>query len=322
MTGDEKDTGRVKGGLARAASLSPERRSEIGKTGAVARWGVRATHRGNFKDDLGIDVDCYVLDDPQKTAVISQIGMARALGLSPRGNAFPRFLASQGMADQVGAELREKVENPLKFQWDTPGAEAPPVLVHGYDSAILIDVCNAIIAAAAKGSLSKRYENIVAQAGIITGATAKNGIRQLVYALAGYDATREEIIAAFKFYVREEARDYEKEFPPLLYREWYRLYQLPEPERNKPWKFKHLTLNHVYWPLAKSNGKILELAQAQRAASAERHRKLHQFLSDVGVKALRQHLGRLLGIAELSEDQAAYERNVRKIFGDQQEWDF
>jgi len=28
-----------------------------------------------------------------------------------------------------------------------------------------------------------------------------------------YDQTREEVIAAFKFYVREEARDYEREFP-------------------------------------------------------------------------------------------------------------
>jgi hypothetical protein len=49
--------------------------------------------------------------------------------------------------------------------------------------------------------------------------------------------------------------------------------------------------------------------------------KLHQFLSEVGVKALRQHLGQLLGIAQVSTDKLEYERYVRRIFGSQQEMD-
>jgi len=44
---------------------------------------------------------------------------------------------------------------------------------------------------------------MIEQAQIITSASAKNGIRQLVYALAGYNPTAEEVIAAFKMYVRE-----------------------------------------------------------------------------------------------------------------------
>lgn len=32
--------------------------------------------------EFGIDVECYVLDDAQKTAMISQSGMARAIGLA------------------------------------------------------------------------------------------------------------------------------------------------------------------------------------------------------------------------------------------------
>jgi hypothetical protein len=38
---------------------------------------------------------------------------------------------------------------------------------------------------------------------------------------------KKKSIAAFKFSVREEAREYEKEFPDQLYEEWYRLYELP-----------------------------------------------------------------------------------------------
>ena len=91
---------------------------------------------------------------------------------------------------------------------------------------MLIDACKAIVAAEAEGVLLKRHEKIAAQAHIILSASAKAGIRGLVYALAGYDQTREEIIEAFKLYVREEAKKYEAEFPPELYLEWHRLYQI------------------------------------------------------------------------------------------------
>lgn len=36
---------------------------------------------------------------------------------------------------------------------------------------------------------------------------------------------------------------------------------------------------------------------------------------------LRQHLGQLLGIAQVSADKAEYERHVRRIFGAQHEMD-
>ena len=305
------------GGKARAEVLEPSRRSEIARKAAQARWGARATHKGSFKQDFGVDVECYVIDDANRTAVISQTGMGRALGLSVRGNAFPRFMAGKEMSKVAGAEFREKLENPLKFQWGTGGAEQPPSIIHGFDATLLIDLCHTIIKAESLGNLPDRYARVARQAHIVLGASAKSGITGLVYALAGYSPKAEEVIAAFKLYVREEAREYEKEFPDQLYAEWYRLYQLPKPTKNKPWKFKHLTMEHVYMPLARSNGKILELTQALRSASNERWKKLHQFLSDIGVKALRTQLGQTLGIAQVSDTKEQYEANIQRVFGDQ-----
>jgi hypothetical protein len=310
----QKDETKIPGALARAKALSPERKHEIAAKAAAVRWGKlpKATHHGNFKEHFGFDVDCYVLDDDKKTAVISQRGMAAALGLVERGNAFIRFANGKAIARHGGAEISDKVAKPLVFTWGTSGAG-----IHGYDVTLLIDVCKAITKAADAGDLaSPRYQNLIKQAHVIINASAKAGITGLVYALAGYDATREETIAAFKFFVREEAREYEKEFPDQLYAEWYRLYELPKPERNKPWKFKHLTLNHVYRPLARSNGKVLELTQAMRANSGKRWQKLHQFLSEIGVKALRNHNGQLLGIARIAKTRSEYEGYVRRLFGD------
>jgi hypothetical protein len=316
---DKQKAGQI-GGAKRAEILPPERRAEIAKRAAEARWGpVRAFRKGNFKEHFGIDVDCYVLDDSTRTAVISQRGMGQAIGFSRRGSRLTVFVNSQTMDGFIGRELREKIEKPIVFQ--PPGAAAAsPVTsrANGYDAAILIDICKAILEAKAAGKLSgARYDNMIAQAQIIISAAAKNGIRQLVYALAGYNPTAEEVIAAFKLYVQEEAREYEKEFPDQLYAEWYRLYKLPKPQKNRPWKFKHLTVEHVYEPLAKSNGKIYLLTQALRTASNDRWKKLHQFLSEIGVKALRTQLGQTLGIAQVSDTVEQYEANIRRVFGGQ-----
>ena len=295
------------GGKARAAALPAERKQQIARAAALARWGAIATHRGNFKEDFGIDVDCYVLDDEQKTAVISQRGMGTALGMGESGSRLPDFVKSKRMADYVGRELREKLENPLIFQAPSAGGNSPPPSkVNGYDVTILIDLCKAVVAAEADG---KRVNPaVVKQAHIVLSASAKAGIKGLVYALAGYDATKQEVIAAFKFYIREEAREYEREFPEELYDEWYRLYQLPRPERNRPWKFKHLTEQQVWKPLARSNGTIFTMAKESREKTNKRHSRLHQFLSEIGVKALRVHLGKLTGIANISRDKLEYEQ--------------
>lgn len=315
----EDVSGQAKGGRARAEALSKEDRRRIALEGAKARWGIKATHRGTFKQEFGIDVECYVLNDEQKTAVISQRGMGAALGLdSGSGATLPRFIRGRTVASYVGDELTERLSKPLIFHWSPPvSKQGPPALIYGYDVTMLIDVCKAIIRADDDGKLLPRQKGIAKQAHVIVNASAKAGIKGLVYALAGYDATREEIIAEFKRFVSEEAREYEKEFPDQLYTEWYRLYELPRPEKNKPWKFKHLTVDQVYFPLARSNGKIYELTKAQKAASTQRRAKLHQFLSEIGVKALRTHLGQLLGIAQISGTRDEYEGHVNKVFGSQ-----
>jgi len=314
------------GGAKRAEILPPERRVEIAQKAAIARWGnktVRASHKGSFLVEFGVDVDCYVLDDATKTAVISQRGMGQAIGFSRRGSRLTVFVNSQTMEGYIGRDLREKIENPVIFQ--PPGAAAAnPVTsrANGYDAAILIDICNAILAAKADGKLSSgRYEKMTEQAQIIVSASAKNGIRQLVYALAGYNPTAEEVITAFKLYVQEEAKKYEPEFPSELYMQWHRLYDIPVPVRGKPWHFKYLTVNHIYRPLAQSNGKVLELLRALKSKGGDQKAKLFQFLNKIGARALRIQLGRVLEMAESSSDKFAYEKKVVERFGGQHEFE-
>lgn len=57
-------------------------------------------------------------------------------------------------------------------------------------------------------------------------------------------------------------------------------------------------VRHIYYPLAKSNGKILELVRALKLNDGDRNKKLFQFLNEVGARALRMQLGRVLEMSE------------------------
>ena len=141
--GDEV-TGRAKGGIARRNALTADERHQIAKRGASARWGekpIQATHKGNFQEDFGINVECYVLNDELKTAVISQRGMGAALKLGEGGRSLPRFVDGKIMSDALGVELLEKISKPLIFMSPPAVGNSPPASqVYGYDVTILIDI--------------------------------------------------------------------------------------------------------------------------------------------------------------------------------------
>jgi hypothetical protein len=78
-------------------------------------------------------------------------------------------------------------------------------------------------------------------------------------------------------------------------------------------------------PLTGSNGAgqgevALELIRALKARGGDRKLKLFQFLNDVGARALRMQIGRVLEMAESADgDSRAYEAKVVERFGGQQE---
>lgn len=302
------------GGLARAKKLTPEQRKDIA-TAAAQKRHLKALYFGNLQESLGVDVDCYVLNDDNRTAVISQRGIGSALGLVGGGGvAFKRFAGGKTIRSYLVPEVLAKIDNPLKFQSNLTG---PEVSVFGYDVTILVDVCRAITKAGDDGKLTKNQQKLQRAASIINGACAKLGIQELVYKTVGMDSTKEQFLIAFRRFVRDEAKRYESEFPVELYQEWTRLYDIQMPERGWPWKFRTLTIDHIYTPLAKSNGRILKLLHTQKNETGDSNKKLFQFLSDIGTKALRFQLGRVLEMAESSRDQAEYEKKIIDRFGGQ-----
>jgi hypothetical protein len=87
----------------------------------------------------------------------------------------------------------------------------------------------------------------------------------------------------------------------------------PESYRNTPHQAR-LQVIHSASARAFDEG---HLTKQQRESSNARWKKLHQFLSEIGVKALRTQLGQLLGIARISNSKEDYEKYFKKLFGEQ-----
>jgi hypothetical protein len=322
----DESTPQSLGGKARSESLTREQRKEIARQGAMARWkkpGLtadpdampEASHQGELP--IGdVKLDCYVLEDG--TRLFHKRGMARALTLkSEGGNAFLKTLSGKGIGSAISPELWKKIENPIVFK---PLNGDP---AHGYEASTLIEVLDAIIQAKNDGKLLPNQMFLARQAEIIIRSAAKVGIVALIDEATGFiaDKRKAEYRELFQEFIRDEMRQWEKEFPEIFFDMIYRLYGL---KRKNPKSFKHPSFfgkfirKYIYKPLANSNGAILEELEQKNPvvyASGGRRYKMFQFLSDqVGLPAFRQHLWQVVGIGNASTDKLSFDRSFERAF--------
>lgn len=315
-------SGQSKGGIVRAESLSTEQRREIATKAARARWAkikdpnsvTEAVTDGTLK--IGdVELDVYVLKDRRR--VISMRAMGRALGMkSEGGNIFARTMARKGVRSALSEKLADSVENPIYFK---------PLmgdLAYGMDAESFIEICDALLDARASGSLQSSQQFLAIQAEIIIRSAAKVGITALIDEATGFvDKTKDEYRKLFDAFIRREFRQWDLEFPDKFFDMIYRLYGL---KRQKPSSTKHprffsqFIRKYIYYPLANSNGVILEKLEEQNPVvydNGGRKFKLFQFLTDkVGMAAFRQHLWQVVGIGEASQDKVQFDRGFYRAF--------
>lgn len=318
------------GGDARAKSLTTERRREIAKQAAQARWAKindpntlpTTSHLGSLT--IGeISVDAYRLRDGRR--VISKKGMADILGLkSSGGNAFLRTMTRKGVRSEIPDETWEKIENPIFFKIiELDSKTDAGVTADGYEADTLIDCCKAIVAAQQTEKLHGSQYFLYVRAEVIIRAAAKLGITALVDAAVQYtpDHRRGEYQALFERFILDECREWEQEFPRKYLDMIYNLYGLKriDPDSTRtPRFFGKFTRKYIYAPLAHSKGAILEELDKKNPVvytNGGRRYKMHSFLSDeIGLPALRQHLWQVIGIGSICNSRDQFERNFYRAF--------
>lgn len=105
------ETGKAKGGRARASKLSKEERSMIAKKAAASRWNESLPKAicGSVDRPLRIankEIECYVLDDG--TRVLTQASFLEALGRHRKAN-----VRNEKLEEQVPAILQGKAIRPF-----------------------------------------------------------------------------------------------------------------------------------------------------------------------------------------------------------------
>ncbi|HOO49907.1 MAG TPA: P63C domain-containing protein [Alphaproteobacteria bacterium] len=321
------------GGKERAKKLNADERKSIAQQAANARWerlnDPNHVAQANYQGVLPIGdvkLDCYVLDDRRR--VFHKKEMANILGLkSQGGSAFLRTMTRKGIASTISESLQEKLDSPIKFR------NSSGILNHGYEAATLIEVCDTIIEADNEGKLADSQKFLARQAQILIRSAAKTGIVALIDEATGFiaDKRKDEYRKLFQEFIAEECREWVKEFPDPFFNMIYRIYGL---KRENPKSFQHPAFfggfirKYIYFPLASSNGAILEELDKKNPTvyvNGGRRHKLHQYLSkELGVEALRSHLWQVVGIGNAAKSKADFERSFKRAFpqiGDQVEMD-
>ena len=319
---NEKDQRKVKGGLARAQSLTAEERKEIARKAAQARWAGElpvVTHEGEFKIGDTI-ISCAVL--PNGKRIITQASFLRAIGRSRSPKAgtgifstvdgVPFFLQAKALMPFVSEDLIMST-TPIFYRTLKGGKGV------GYDGALLPRVAEVYLKyrddrLVQNGNVPRQYQHIVAAADILIRGLANVGIIALIDEATGFqrDRASDALARILEEFIAKELQPWVRTFPEEYYEELFRLRGLkfPRDPVKRPRYFGHLTNDVIYKRLAP--GVLAELKRTTPKAASGRHRhQLHRRLTpDLGHPKLREHMASVVTAMKLSDD---YDDFVEKM---------
>lgn len=318
----EEPDSKARGGLARAAKLSPERRSDIAKRAAQKRWedndpiadGDMPRVLESFKSKLplaGKIIPCAIVMGPHGVQrVLSETGISNAVlgdrsGASKRkkkvneesGTPFPIFVAPRQLAAFITQEM---IEGPLKPIDYLDGQR----IVRGYDASVLTTVCNVWLKAREAGALQDQQLDKAQQAEILMRALAETGIVALVDEATGYQAVRPQnaLQSYLELVIRRELAAWAKKFPDEFYENIYKLkgWKWPGMGKNRFSVVANYTTNLIYDRLGPGITEEL-IRKTPKNDRGYRPSRLHQWLSDdIGDPMLATHMHSILMFQRLA----------------------
>lgn len=278
------------------------------------------THKGKWMidDELGLSIDCYVMDDMRR--VLSLRGTARAIGLRGGGSgALLRVLNSQWMQPYLTTglyEWKESVEHgTIQLIQTSTNRKITP-----FDCELFVDLCKIYVQAKNDGVFDgTQWEGQSETADRmlkIMSVFAKVGIVALIDEITGYQEEREkdELQKLLSKYISEEFLPWAKRFPDEFYMEICRLKGWEYKGRPKPPIIGKITNYLVYEQLPEG---ILEELQAKnpKDVSGNRKKRHHQLLTlDTGVPHLDKHLAQVIALMRASDSWNEFDRLFRKSY--------
>ncbi len=306
---------KAKSGLARAASLTPERRKEIAIKAVQERIKnpiIRATHGANERPLIigDVEIPCFVLEDGRR--VILQREMATAMGfVTPSATKLTALSDKKFLEGMLSSSTIESLNNPIKIR--TPSG----AIAHGYEAVVFVDMCESFLKAKDAGNLIKSQLRIASQCEILIRSFAKTGIIALIDEATGYQEsrTKDALAKILEGFITRELQPYIKTFPIEFYKQLFRLRKVNVNEElvKNPHYFGHLTNNIIYKRLAP--GVLDELKnRTPLTKSGNKAAKYFQSLSPtLGFYKLKEHIGSVITLMKLSDDYDDFMKKLDKI---------
>jgi hypothetical protein len=305
-----------KGGLARAEVLPPERRRDIAKAGAAARWSrkmVAATHEGTLV--IGTtELPSAVLEDGRR--VLTSRSVLIALGRPWKGTykhtVRPNFIDAPNLDSFITQELLNALD-PIEY------VNLRGQVVLGFRAELLPLVCDTYLAAREADKLRGRQKDVAQRAEILVRSLSKVGIIALVDEATGYQKVRarDELQAILSAYIAPELLPWAKRFPDSFYEELHRVrgwrYAPGSSARNS--YIGKLTNTLIYKQLPP--GVLDELRQKNPVdpTSKRRRRAHHQLLTeDIGHPHLEKQIVVVTTLLSISDDWDDFCRHFARKF--------
>lgn len=318
-----EDTPQSKGGRARADALPPERRKEIAKAAAAARWQedlpkvvCGSVDRPMRIPALGIEIPCYVIEGERR--VIVQSGMITALGMTKGGSShrggtrLSKFVSSQRLGPYASQGLVAGTQEPILFR--TPSG----AMALGFEATILADICDMVLAARQANRLQKQQEHIAERAEILLRAFARGGIVSLVDEATGYQYIRaknaiEQLID--KWLVRE-LQPWKKHFPIDYYRRIHELHNWPfDPLSAKhPGVVGKWTNDIVYDRLGPGLREQLHDFAGRDEKGRLKHVLTRFLTTDHGIPALKSHFDGIVALMRAAGNWRQFTEMLDRAF--------
>ena len=311
----KKTSGKAKGGLARAESLSPDQRSEIARKAASARWS-GDTPKANYEGTLKIgdsEIPCAVFE--QGDRVIRVIVQREVVGLitGNKKGGLDRYLAAKNLQPYVPEKFRGKSLDEAALIVEMNGRKA-----HCYEGEDIVDICKMYLDARKAGNvLLANQMQLADRAEILVTSLAKTGITGLIDEATGYQQfrARDALQAYLDRVLRKELAAWVKRFPDEFFEQMHRLKKWPwtGSSRRPSVAGKYVT-DIVYERLGPG---ILEQLEKLNPKTSNGHRavKHHQWLTEeIGHPALAQHLYAVIGLMRISEDWGQFKTMLDRAY--------
>jgi hypothetical protein len=298
--------GASKGGLARAETLTPEKRTEIAKIAAAKRWGIPASIKEGELKIGDIRLSCAVLDN--QTRVMSRASFIKALGRTGKAKGgrkyddefkTPVFLTAENLKPFVSNNLIEN-SSPILYR----GLNGKQSI--GYKAELLPQVCYVFVDADDAKMLQHNQKHIAEKCRLLIRGFVTVGIIALVDEATGYQEIRDrlalqEILDQF---LRKEFAAWAKCFPEEFYRQIFRLRQWEwrGMKVNRPQIVAYYTKDLIYARLAPGILKELELRNPKNEKGRRKAPHYWWLTEDVGHPALAQLLFGVIGLMRAADE--------------------